>query len=356
MDIEKQTIDVITTAAPAVVSIVMSKLMPRFQDNPFHPTGGPFGEFGSSLPEEEIENSLNLDPKAPKEKVKVGGGSGFIVGKDGLVLTNKHVVFDADAEYTIVTNEGKEYLGHVVSRDPITDVAVLKIEAKGLPVVTLGNSDHIKIGQTAIAIGNALGMFSNSVSKGIISGLGRKISAALGQEGEMEHLRNVIQTDVAINQGNSGGPLINLDGEVVGINTAIIYGAQNIGFSIPINAAKRDLDDILSSGRIIRPYLGLRYVTINKELQSKYKLAVDYGALVIKDHIPGSEAVIKGSPAHKAGIKENDIILTINDEKISEDYDIADFIENSKVGDTVQLTYIRNDKKLKAETILQERK
>ncbi len=334
----------------------MSKLMPKFQGNPFGPTAGPFGGFGVPLPEQEIENGLNLDPKAPKEKVKVGGGSGFIVTNDGLILTNKHVVFDADAEYTVVMNDGQEYIGKVISRDPITDVAVLKIDAKKLPIASLGDSDDIEIGQSAIAIGNALGMFSNTVSKGIISGLGRKISAALGDAGELEHLRNVIQTDVAINQGNSGGPLLNLDGEVVGINTAIIYGAQNIGFSIPINAAKRDLHDIQKSGRIMRPYLGLRYITINKDLQEKYKLPVNYGALVIKDHIPGSEAVIKGSPAHKAGLRENDILLAINDQDINEKHDIADFIEDSNIGDEIKLTFMRNSKKMKAETTLQERK
>ena len=181
-----------------------------------------------------------------------------------MILTNKHVVFDTAAEYTVVTNDGKEYAGHVLARDPISDIAVVKIEAKDLPVIALGDSTKLELGQTVIAIGNALGMFRNSVSKGIISGMARSISAALGTEGEMEHLRGVLQTDVAINQGNSGGPLINLNGEAIGINTAIIFGAQNIGFAIPINWAKQDLDDITKFGRIVKPFLGLLCLPLNK--------------------------------------------------------------------------------------------
>ncbi|MEX2053229.1 MAG: trypsin-like peptidase domain-containing protein, partial [Candidatus Paceibacterota bacterium] len=226
METEKQTIDAVKKVMPAVVSIVISKFMPKMKRMPFMPFFGPFG-FGVPMPDEP--ESMHPDIHAKGEKVKVGGGSGFIVHPDGLVLTNKHVVFDPDAEYTVITSDEKEYAGKVISRDPINDVAVLKIDAKGLPSVALGNSDKIELGQTVIAIGNALGLFTNSVSKGIVSGLGRKISASMGQGGEIENLRDVIQTDVAINQGNSGGPLISLDGEVVGINTAIIYGAQNIG-------------------------------------------------------------------------------------------------------------------------------
>ena len=216
--------------------------------------------------------------------------------------------------------------------------------------------NKIELGQTVVAIGNALGLFSNSVSKGIISGLGRKISAAMGQGGEMEHLRNVLQTDVAINQGNSGGPLINLDGEVIGINTAIIFGAQNIGFALPINWAKTDLEDIIKHGRIIRPFIGLRYVMLNKELKERYDLPVDYGALVIKDHMPGSQAVVKDSPADKAGIRENDIVLEINDEKLTEKKELADIIQLANVGDELEMSVMRKDKTMKVKTVLEERK
>jgi serine protease Do len=356
MEIEKQTIEVVKKASPAVVSIVISKFMPKIKQIPFLPFFGPFGVPLPDDGEELMPHPGEHVPGLKEEKIKVGGGSGFIVDSSGLILTNKHVVFDTDADYTVVTNEGKEYPGKVISRDPINDVAVLKIEAKDLPTVRLGNSDNLDLGQTVIAIGNALGLFTNTVSKGIVSGLGRKISAAMGQGGEMEHLRDVIQTDVAINQGNSGGPLINLDGEVIGINTAIIFGAQNIGFSLPINWAKADLEDIIKHGRIIRPFIGLRYVMLNKALKERYALPVDYGALVIKDHVPGAEAVLKDSPADKAGIKENDIILEINGNKLDEKNELADIIQKSKVGDDIEMTVMRKDETMKLKTALEERK
>src|SRR3989344_9325421 len=202
-DYDKLPIEAVKRGAPSVVSVVISKFLPKIkgvyglpdQGIPGMPFSNPF-LFG------EVEGDQ-------KEKIKVGGGSGFIVHPVGLVLTNKHVVFDQDAEYTVLTTDGSEYPAKVLSCDPINDIAVLKINAKGLPVVRLGKSGKLELGQTVIAIGNALGMFANTVSKGIVSGLSRSISAALGTGGEMEHLRGVLQTDVAINQGNSGGPLIN---------------------------------------------------------------------------------------------------------------------------------------------------
>ncbi len=357
-DIEKQTIEAVKKVSPAVVSIVISKLMPKMRKIPLGQFFGPFGfplpPLGGMPPTDDMP-----EPGVPHgqgEKIKVGGGSGFIVHPDGLILTNKHVVFDPDAEYTVVTTDEKEYIGRVISRDPVNDIAVLKIDAKGLPTIRLGNANKIELGQTVIAIGNALGLFTNTVSKGIISGVDRKISASLGQGGEIENLRNVIQTDVAINQGNSGGPLINLDGEVVGINTAIIYGAQNIGFALPINWAKSDLEDIIKHGRIIRPYMGVRCLMLNKILQERYDLPVDYGALVVKDHIPGTYAVIPDSPAHKAGVKENDIILTINGEKLTEKNELVDVVQNFKVGDELEMTFMRGSKTMKARTVLEERK
>ena len=340
LDYDKLTIDAVKKVAPSVVSIVISKHMPKIKSLYPSPFFGPF-MFG------ETEGT---------EKVKVGGGSGFIVHPDGLVLTNKHVVFDQDAEYTVITTDEKEFSGKVVSLDPINDIAVVKISATGLPSVRLGNSSKLEPGQTVVAIGNALGLFSNTVSKGIISGLSRKISASLGQGGQMEHLRGVLQTDVAINQGNSGGPLINLEGEVVGINTAIIFGAQNIGFSIPINWAKQDLEDIIKHGRIIKPFIGLQYVMLGKELKEKYKLPVDYGALVVRDHVPGSVAVVPESPAAKAGIIENDIITALNGDKLTESKDLQDMIQHCAVGDEIELTVLRKNETLNLKTKLVERK
>jgi len=341
------TIEAVKKVAPCVVSIVISKFLPKVKNiysSPF-PNTFLFGEMEGG----------------DKEKIKVGGGSGFIVHPDGLVLTNKHVVFDQEAEYMVVSSEGDEYSAKVISRDPVNDIAVLKINATGLPSVRLGNSSKIELGQTVIAIGNALGMFTNTVSKGIISGLARTISAALGTGGEMEHLRGVLQTDVAINQGNSGGPLINLDGEAIGINTAIIFGAQNIGFSIPINWAKQDLEDIIKYGRIIKPYLGLLYVMLNKKIQKQYGLPIGNGALIIRDHRPNSVAIVPGSPADKAGIKENDIIIELHGEEITEDKDFSDMLQKFKVGDEIDLIILRREgqnepKKITVKTILEERK
>lgn len=343
-------IEAVKKVYPGVVSIVISKYMPQIQGNmplPLMQFPNPFG-FGQTPAEGA--------PPTSGEKVKVGGGSGFVVQSDGLILTNKHVVFDTDADYTVVTDDGKEYPGKVLARDPVSDIAVVKIEAKDLPVIKLGDSSKLELGQSVIAIGNALGMFKNSVSKGIISGMSRTISAALGSDGEMEHLRGVLQTDVAINQGNSGGPLINLDGEAVGINTAIIFGAQNIGFAIPINWAKQDLDDIQKHGRIIKPFLGLLCLPLNKKFQNQYHLVRDKGALVVRDHRPNSVAVVPGSPADRAGIKENDIITHVNGEEIPEDTDLIELLKKLKVGDEVELTILRESKELKVKTVLEERK
>ena len=342
LDHDKPTIEAVKKVAPSVVSIVISKHLPKIK---------------SLYPAPFMNQFMFGDvDQGQTEKVKIGGGSGFIVHPDGLILTNKHVVFDPDSEYTVITTDLKEYPAKIVSRDPINDIAVVKINDKNLPTVRLGNSLKLEPGQTVLAIGNALGLFSNTVSKGIISGLSRKISASLGTGGQMEHLRGVLQTDVAINQGNSGGPLIDLNGEVVGINTAIIYGAPNIGFSIPINWAKQDLEDIIKHGRIIKPFIGLQYVMLNKELQGKYSLPIDYGALVVRDHIPDSVAVVPDSPAHKAGVKENDIITSLNGEKLVEEKDLQDMLQKCSVGDDIELTVLRKDGTLTLRAKLEERK
>lgn len=337
---DRLTIDAVKKVTPCVVSVVISKYMPKIKNAYMDPLSNPF--------------VLGETDDDGKEKIRIGGGSGFIVHKDGLVLTNKHVVFDTDAEYMVMIGEDNEYPATVLSRDPINDIAVLKINAKDLPTISIGDSNKLELGQTVVAIGNALGLFSNTVSKGIISGLSRSISAALGTGDEMEHLRGVLQTDVAINQGNSGGPLIDLDGKAIGINTAIIYGAQNIGFAIPINWAKNDLDDIINYGRIVKPYLGLLYVMLNKKMQSMYSLSVDYGALIVRDHRPQSKAVVPDSPADKAGIKENDIVLTVNGKKLEKD--LSDMLQECKVGDEIELEVLRKDKEVKLTAKLEERK
>jgi len=334
---EKVIIDTVKKVSPSVVSVIISKHLPkakRIALSPFKPFQ--FPESKKSEPEKK--------EGAKEQSVQVGGGSGFVVhsNKDySLILTNKHVVQDQKAKYSVLAGE-KEYEAEILSSDPLNDIAILKIKAASLPEAKLGDSSKVEVGQTVIAIGTALGMFTNSVSKGIISGLSRRIAASLGQGEETEVLRGAIQTDVAINQGNSGGPLINTEGDVIGINTAIIFGAQNIGFALPINWAKRDTEDILKYGKIERPYLGLRYMMLNKKLKEQYELSSDCGALVISDHLPNSHAVVPSSPADKAGIKENDLITEVNGKKIGEKEELADLIQEFKINDEVELTLLRN--------------
>jgi serine protease Do len=341
---DKPTIDTVKKVAPCVVSVVVSKYLPRLRDISPADLFNPF-VMG------DVEDGAG-------QKVKVGGGSGFIVDSGGLVLTNKHVVFDEQAEYTVVLNDGTEHQATVLSRDPVNDIAVLKIGAKGLPHLQLASSQNIQLGQTVIAIGNALGLFTNSVSKGIISGLARSISASLGGSPEAltENLRGVIQTDVAINQGNSGGPLVDLNGNVVGINTAVIFGAQNIGFAIPIDWAKSDLHDIKEHGRIVKPYLGLMYVMLTPAIAKQYGLAAEQGAIVIRDPRPGAKAVLKDSPAQKAGLQEHDIIIKVNDTTLDEKTDLMDTLQQYEVGESVGLTYLRDGKERTCEVTLEERK
>ncbi len=276
-----------------------------------------------------------------------GAGTGMVVSSDGLIMTNRHVVDDTTANYTVVTNDGKSYPATVVSRDTINDVAFVRISATGLKPVELGDSGAVKVGQQVIAIGNALGQFQNSVTSGIISGLSRGVTAgdsgsALGN-GSSENLQDLLQTDAAINPGNSGGPLVNLDGQVVGINTAVAGQAQNIGFAIPVNEVKALISSVKSKGRIVRPYLGVRYVAIDKQTATENNLGVSDGAWVqaADDANPG---VVPGSPAEKAGVKEGDIIIKVNNDKIDATHSLQSLIGKHNVGDKVTITVMRDGK------------
>ncbi len=322
---EQSIIDAAKNVSPSVVSIVISNSLPVYQE--------------------------------------IGAGSGFIVSADGLVLTNKHVVSDNKADYTVLANDGQKYKAKVLALDPVQDLAVLKISRpSGTPSndggafkpVTLGDSSDIQIGQTAIAIGNSLGQFSNSVSVGVVSGLQRTISASDQIGTFSETLEGIIQTDAAINSGNSGGPLLNLKGEVIGINTAMAQGAQSIGFAIPINMAKRDIQQVVATNKIVYPFLGVRYLLIDDQIKQQYKLSVDSGALVLRGN-NGEPAVTAGSPADKAGIKEKDVILSLNGEKITVDNSMAKIIQKYNVGDTVKLHILRNGKEMDVTATLSER-
>jgi len=338
--LKKSIPDVVEEVSPAVVSVIVSKYVPvleKYYYNPFEEFEDFFGrDFGFQIPQYREKG---------KELQEVGGGTGFIVSSDGLVVTNKHVVYDEDAEYTVLTNDGKKYSAPVLARDPVQDIAILKISADNLPTVKLGDSDKLRIGQTVIAIGNALGEFRNTVSVGVISGLARSVTASGG--GMLEQLEEVIQTDAAINQGNSGGPLLNLYGEVIGINTAMAVGAENIGFALPINKVKKDLNDIQIKGKISYPFLGVRYVLIDKTIQDKNNLPVDYGALVVRGDDPSEPAVMPGSAADKAGIVENDIILEIDGTKITQKNTLSKLILKYNVGDKIILKILhRGEEKI----------
>ena len=276
-----------------------------------------------------------------------GAGTGMIVANDGLILTNRHVVEDTTANYTVITNDGKSFPARVVSRDTVNDVAFVRIDAKNLPVVALADSGAVQVGQRVVAIGNALGQFQNTVTDGIISGLSRGVTA--GDSGGMgagssEQLQNLFQTDAAINPGNSGGPLVNLDGQVVGINTAVAgQGAQNIGFAIPINEAKPLIASVRSAGRIVRPYLGVRYIALDKQAATENNLSVSSGAWVqaADDSNPG---VVAGSPAEKAGIKEGDIITKVGNDAVNATNSLQSLVGKHKVGDKVTVTVLRDGK------------
>jgi len=267
-------------------------------------------------------------------------GTGFIITNDGLILTNKHVA-QSGSSLSVMDANGKTYDAKVAALDPTNDLAILKIDATGLPVVDLGNSDDLQVGQWVVAIGNALGQLQNTVTVGVISARERQLVAG-GGTGQEEQLNNLLQTDAAINAGNSGGPLVNLAGQVVGINTAVASNAQSIGFAIPINQAKNALDSYQKNGKIIKAYIGVRYVTVTREIAKLKNLSVDYGAL-----LSGSSslaAVISGSPAAKAGLKDGDVILEINGQKLDENHPLAEEISQFQPNDEIELKILRDNK------------
>lgn len=346
---EEQIIKTVEKALPAVVSIIVAKDLASLEAQGFPFFGMPEEMFGGESEEDIIERL----PTTDSGKIRIGGGSGFIVESNGIVLTNKHVVIDKDAEYTVVTPDEEKYPAHVVARDPINDVAILKIEAEGMPTISLGDSRKIVLGQSVIAVGNALGEFKNTVSVGIVSGLSRFISAVTDMQGHTERLRGLIQTDAAINPGNSGGPLVNLKGEVIGINSAVVFGAQNIGFAIPINKAKEDLEDIKKYGHIHKPFLGVRYMPLSKPLQKKFNLATDYGCLILREK--GGRGVVRGSAGDLAGLKEADIILEANGMRLDEKNSLEDILDKMKIGDEMKLKVLRNKETIEAIAKLGER-
>lgn len=335
---DRSLTELVNKNSSGVVSIVVKKSLTQVQ------AGFPFFFL---QPEPAQQNS--------SEPQKVGSGSGFFVTSDGIIVTNKHVVADEAAEYFVYrAGDDTEYKAEVIARDPANDIAFLKIEGKNFPALKLGDSDALQVGETAIAIGNSLGEFANSVSRGIVSGKQRSLTAG-NQYGETEILSGVIQTDAAINPGNSGGPLFNLRGEVIGVNVAVAQGAENIGFALPINQIKIRLEQVQKTGNIEVPYLGIRYVLINDALKKEMGLPHSYGVLILRGKELTDFAVIPGSPAAKAGLVEGDILLAMEGEKITSESSIAEFLIQHKIGDKVALTIWRAGKEQTLSLVLEKR-
>ncbi len=329
--------DTVARVNDAVVSVVVTKDVPIYERyyEEYNPWGDFWGGFGGFSIPRVRENGT--------EEREVGGGSGFIVSADGLVVTNRHVVEDDSARYSVLTNLGTSYEVEVLARDPQFDIAILKITdltaPSDLPYLSFGDSESLRLGESVIAIGNALGEFRNSVSVGVVSGLSRSI-VATDMMGRSESLEQVIQTDAAINPGNSGGPLLNIAGEVIGVNVATSRGADNIGFALPAHIVRTVVDSVQATGKITRPFLGVRYVMITKEIQQLNELTVDYGALIARGDTRAEVAVMPGSPADRAGLRENDIILAVDDVSLR-DTDLLTVIRTKAIDESVTLRILR---------------
>ncbi len=334
---ESQVISVASAASPAVVSIIATAQVPQYETQ--------YQQFFN----------FRIPSRVPSGTVEqqVGAGSGFLVSADGYIVTNKHVVEDEDATYTVILNDeqhkNEKAEARVVARDPNPDkdIAILKIEKTGLPFLNLGDSGSLKVGQTAVAIGYALGEFNNTVSRGVVSGLNRSVSMS-DSSGRTETLDGLIQTDAAVNPGNSGGPLLDINGQVIGVNVGMA-DAQSIGFAIPINDVKAAYEQVKATGGISKEaaaFLGVRYLPIDTDLQRTEQLPYGYGAIILRGETMSELAVTPGSPADKAGLAENDIILEVDGVKVDEENTLAQSVGKHKPGDTIKLKlYHRGEEK-----------
>jgi serine protease Do len=346
-------VGIVDRSSSSVVSVVVTKEVAQMRGG-FGSLPFSFGPFGFGIGGNGNSGRAEGEP-GEAQKQKIGSGTGFFVSSDGLVVTNKHVVSDQTADYTVVLSGGKEYPAKVLAISPNQDIAVLKIDGSDFPSLPLGDSDSLRVGQTAIAIGNPLGEFPNSVSRGIISGLNRNVTAGSAL-GDAETLSDIIQTDAAINPGNSGGPLLDLSGNVIGINVAVAQGAENIGFAIPIDQVKRIIEDVKTTGRISTPYLGVRYAVVDEEVSKENDLPYPYGAIVVRGNKPAELAVVPGSPADKVDIVENDIILEIDGVKIDTDHPLGNIIADRRPGDAVKLKVWHKGEEKDLTVTLEERK
>jgi Do/DeqQ family serine protease len=319
--------NVVQKLGPAVVRIDSSRTVTNQLPDTFN---DPFFRqfFGSEL------------PSGSSKQVERGTGSGFIISGDGRILTNAHVVEGVDT-VTVTLKDGRTFQGKVLGADPVTDVAVVKIQANNLPTVTLGNSDQLKPGEWAIAIGNPLGL-DNTVTQGIISATGRSSS----QVGVPDKRIDFIQTDAAINPGNSGGPLLNQRGEVIGINTAIIQGAQGLGFAIPINKAKQVAQELIAKGKVEHAYLGIKMVTLTPEVKQEINADPNSGLDIKAERGVLIAGVMPSSPADRAGLHSGDVIIKANGQAINDSSTLQQLVENTHVGSNLQLELRRDDRNL----------
>ena len=309
---ESAVIDVVEKASPAVVSILA----------------------------DTVEFDLNRGPVQSQQ----GIGTGFIIDPSGIILTNNHVVSDRTIKYTVLTKDNKKFSVKKIDSDPGNDFAIIKIDAKNLPALKLGDSDSLRVGQKVIAIGNALGRFTNTVTVGVVSGIGRGVTASDSLGVSQETLENVIQTDAALNPGNSGGPLLDLSGNVVGINFAVSQAAENIGFVIPVNRVKPIISQYQKTGKIVRPYMGVSYQIISKDVASVQ--GIPEGAFI--------RQVVPEAAADQAGVRTGDIITKIDDQEVNETNTLSSILSKYKVGDTVELLINRDGRNIKLKLKLGE--
>mgnify|MGYP000884197133 FL=1 len=300
----------------------------------------------------EQQSTINSLFYGARTQTSKAAGTGLILDENGLILTNKHVVPEGTSAVEVVTSNGVSYKDvQIIGRDPLNDLAVLKVSnPKNFSPARLGDSEKVRTGQKVIAIGNALGQFQNTVTSGIISGMGRPIEAGDESGSSSEQLTNLFQTDAAINSGNSGGPLLNFNGEVIGINTAIAQDAENIGFAIPINEAKGIIESVKTSGKLSRPYIGVKYSSLNTSIAKQLNISVTKGAYIDTD----SGSVVSGSPAEKAGLKGGDVITKVNDITLSDTISLTSAVGRFKVGDDVTLTVVRDGKTIELKVKLVE--
>jgi len=293
---------------------------------------GGFGLFGFSQPEQEQ-----------------AAGTGIILSSQGLVITNRHVVPAGTTNVSVTLSDGTELkdvkvLGRTSTSSSL-DIAFLKIEnteGHKLTPAVIGDSSQVQVGDSVVAIGNALGQFQNTVTSGIISGYGRSVEASdASGASSSENLDDLFQTDAAINEGNSGGPLVNMNGQVIGINTAIAGNAQNIGFSIPINDAKGLIEQISKTGKLVTPYLGIRYIPLTADVANEYNLKVNNGAFIAPSNNSSTPSVISGSPADKAGLKVNDVITAVNGTNIDQGHSLTSLLDQYTPGNVIKLTVLR---------------